>query len=139
MGKWFIIEFSKKRFSNEDFWLTARTDTGRTYIGDVKNYEDEKHPRAYTKFVKDGVDKGYQIDYDKVDYLVKQGQQQGRIPILYARFCDITIVWDLTDIPYQERAKMRTTNKKGYDYGEKEKSVQTYLYKKEANWWKQTK
>lgn len=134
MGKWFIIKFSEDEHSREDFWMTARTDTGRTYIGDVKNYENKENPRPYDKFNRNGRDGGYQIDYEKIDYLVKEGDRQGRIPILYARFSDYTIVWDLRDIPYQERARMKDTNKFGYAYGEKERSIQTYLYKREAKW-----
>ena len=138
LGKWYIMAFSKKKSSREDGWMTARTDYNRTYICEIKNYEDPENPRPYTKYVKHGVDYGYQIDYDKIDYLVTKGMETNRIPILYARFDDMTYVWDLTYIPYEERKKLKKTNKHGYAYGEKETSWQTYLYRDEAIWSKPT-
>lgn len=138
MGKWYHIEFSNNKSSREDGWMTARTDGSRTYIVEIKNYEDPEHPRPYSKFVRRGVDYGYQIDYDKIDYLVTTALKDDRTPILYARFDDYTYVWDLTYIPYDERKKLKNTNKHGYAYGEKEPSWQTYLYREEAVWSKPT-
>lgn len=134
MNAWYTIEFSTEPYSQEDFWMTARTDQTRTYIGDVKNYNNPEHPRAYNKFVVAGYDKGYMIDYEKIDYLVTQAEKQGRTPILYAHFSDCTLVWDLSKIPYKERKEERLTNKNGYAYGEKEWSWQTFLYRREAVW-----
>ena len=134
MNAWYTIEFSKEPYSQEDFWMTARTDQTRTYIGDVKNYCNPEHPRAYNKFVVAGYDRGYMIDYEKIDYLVTQAEKQGRTPILYAHFSDCTLVWDLSKIPYKERKEERLTNKNGYAYGEKEWSWQTFLYRREAVW-----
>lgn len=135
----YMMDFSKGLFDKWDVMLTAITDTARTYIAEIKDYNDEHNPRPYNKFNTGSTDNGYQIDYDKVDYLVKTAQYQGRTPILYARFSDWTIIWNLNNIPYQERMKPKITNKKGTDYGkEKELSWQTYLYKDEAVWIKKT-
>jgi len=128
----YFMDFTQNEFNKADVNLTAVTDTGRTYLGEIKCYDDPDHPRPFSKY------KDYQIDYDKIDYLVKTAQSQGRIPILYARFEDITLVWNLTNIPYKERRKWVKTNKKGVDYGEKEYSWQTYLYKDEAVYVKPT-
>lgn len=132
-GRYFMLEETEGQTNRSDLYATAITSTGRTYIIEVKNYDDEQHPREYAKFTYKGKDYGYQIDLDKIDYLVTKGKEEGRIPILYARFNDITVTWDLTDIPYKERVKQVWTNKTGVDYGkEKELTWQTYLYKDEA-------
>lgn len=132
-GRFFQMEEREVQMDRSDIYATAITHTGRTYIIEIKNYENEEHPRAYAKFIKRGKDYGYQIDLNKIDYLVNKGEEEGRIPILYARFNDITVTWDLTEIPYKERARQVWTNKTGVDYGKaKELTWQTYLYKDEA-------
>lgn len=122
-----------------DMYLTATTNTGRTYCVEVKNYEDPKYPRPYSKFITvDGIDKGYQIDLDKLEHLFDTAEKEGRTPIVYARFPDITLVWDISKIDFESRARWVLTNKDGQNYGEKEYSWQSYLYKCEAVWKKQT-
>ena len=139
-GKFFMLQGTEGQTDRSDIYATAITNTGRTYIIEIKNYENEEHPRAYEKFTYKGKDYGYQIDLDKIEYLVTKGEEEGRIPILYARFNDITVTWDLKDIPYKERAKQVWTNKTGVDYGrKKELTWQTYLYKDEAKQVKPTK
>ena len=88
----YFMDFTQNEFNKADVNLTAVTDTGRTYLGEIKCYDDPGHPRPFSKY------KDYQIDYNKIDYLVKTAQSQGRIPILYARFQDITLVWNLTNM-----------------------------------------
>lgn len=126
-GKHFITAGTENDYDKIDMYLTAITNTARTYSLEIKNYEDEEHPRPYGKY------DDYQIDYDKIDNLVKTARKEGRIPILYVRFTDITVTWDLTDIPYQERKRMRYVNADGRHYGEKkERTLQTWLYREEA-------
>lgn len=121
-----------------DMYLTAVTNTGRTYCVEVKNYEDDEHPRPYSKFIISGTDRGYQIDLEKIEYLFDVGERENRTPILYARFQDWTIVWDISKVDFESRARWIKTNKDGCNYGEKEYSWQTYLYKDEAVWIKKT-
>ena len=139
LGKYFIIEQTSDDYNKVDLYLTARTDTGKTYCVEVKNYEDPKHPRPYSKFITvDGIDKGYQIDLDKLEHLFDTAEREGRTPIVYARFSDITLVWDISKIDFESRARWVKTNKDGQNYGEKEYSWQSYLYKYEAAWKKET-
>lgn len=132
-GRYYITAGTADYFDKIDMYLTAITNTGRTYAVEIKNYEDEQHPRPYGKY------DDYQVDYDKIDNLVLTAKAQGRIPILYARFSDITVTWDLTDIPYRQRQRMRYVNQDGQAYGQKkERKLQTWLYKEEAKIIKQT-
>ena len=101
-GKYFITAGTEGLYDDFDLFLTALTNSAATYIVEIKNYENADYPRPYTKF------DDYQLDYDKVDKLVKIAETEGRIPILYARFEDLTITWDLRDIPYKERRRMTT-------------------------------
>lgn len=126
-GQHYITAGTENEFDKIDMFLTAITNPARTYCLEIKNYEDEQHPRPYGKY------DDYQIDYDKIDYLVTTAQSQGRIPILYVRFSDITVVWDLSDIPYRQRKRVRLVNADGMDYGKrKERTIQTWLYREEA-------
>lgn len=138
-GTWYITAGTENDFDKIDLYATARTDHSRTYAIEIKNYENYEHPRAYAKFTWDGKDHGYMLDYEKVDNLRRTALIEGRIPIIYARFSDYTIVWDITNIPYKERKKMMKVNKDGLNYGkENEKSLVTYLYKDEAKYVKPT-
>lgn len=137
-GDWFITAGTEDIFDKIDMYATARTNPNRTYAIEIKNYE-ATYPRAYSKFTWDGVDHGYMIDYDKIDNLVKVAAAEGRIPILYARFSDLTIVWDLREVEYESRKRLMTVNKDGQNYGEeKEEAWVTYLYKCEAKYVCQT-
>ena len=122
-----------------DAYATARTNHNRTYAIEIKDYTNTQHRREYIKFIHNGIDYGYQIDYDKIEYLTNISNEQGRIPILYVRFNDYTIVWDLSNIDWKSRAKMVSVNKDGQNYGkEKEYALQTYLYFNENRWYKLT-
>lgn len=139
-GTWFLTAGTEDIYDKIDLYATARTDHSRTYAVEIKNYENDEHPRAYEKFSWNGKDYGYMIDYDKVDNLCKVAEEEGRIPIIYARFSDWTIVWDMRKIFWQDRKRMMKVNKDGQNYGkEKEESSVTYLYKDEAAYVKPTK
>jgi len=138
-GTWFLTAGTKDVYDKIDLYATARTDHSRIYAIEIKNYENDEHPRAYGKFSWNGKDYGYMIDYEKVEHLCKVAEEEGRIPIIYARFSDWTIVWDLSTIPWRERKRTMKVNKDGQHYGkEKEEAPMTYLYKSEAKYVKET-
>lgn len=136
---YYITAGTESDTDRSDVYATARTNPLREYVIEIKDYTNSKHERNYTKFIYKGEDHGYQIDYDKIDYLMQKYYDEGRIPILYARFNDYTIIWDIRDIPYKERKKQVLVNKDGQHYHqEMELSDQTYLYFNEAKWHKLT-
>lgn len=138
-GTWYITAGTEDVFDKIDVYATAKTDTSRTYAIEIKNYENDEHPRAYEKFSWNGEDHGYMLDYSKVENLCKVAEVEERIPIIYARFSDWTIVWDLRRIPWKDRVRVMKVNKDGQNYGkEKEESPVTYLYKDEAVFTKPT-
>lgn len=139
-GSYYITAGTENDYDRTDVFATARTNQMRTYLIEIKAYCNKEHPREYAKFIINGIDYGYQIDYDKIDYMIKFWKKTGRIPILYARFTDFTLVWDLRDIAdkYEQRKKWKCTNKDGLNYGGKEWGWQTYLYKDEAKYKKET-
>ena len=132
-GKFYITAGTEYDYDRTDILATAVTNPNKIYTIEIKSYDNKEHPRPYTKYSKQGIDYGYQVDYDKIDYLMRMWENEGRIPILYAHFTDITLVWDLRKIPYKERAKMVEVNADGQNYGKrKETALQTYLYRDEA-------
>lgn len=144
-GHLYITAGTEEDTDRIDVLATAITAPERTYAIEIKDYTNSDHERNYTKFIYKDKDKdeytdhGYQVDYDKIDYLTTVCKEENRIPILYARFTDYTIVWDLTDIPYQERSRMVWVNADGQHYGErKEAALQTYLFISEAKYKKLT-
>lgn len=144
-GTYYITAGTEDDGNRTDVLATAITNPNKIYTIEIKSYTNKEHPRNYTKFIyKDKgsdeyTDHGYQVDYDKIDYLMRMWKNEGRIPILYARFTDYTIVWDLRTIPYKERAKMVEVNADGQNYGKrKEMSLQTYLFFNEAKYKKLT-
>ena len=144
-GTYYITAGTQDDTDRTDVLATAITNPNKIYTIEIKDYTNSKYERGYTKFIyKDKgqteyTDHGYQVDYDKIDYLMKMWHEENRIPILYARFCDYTIVWDLRTIPYKERAKMVVVNADGQHYGErKELANQTYLFINEAKYKKLT-
>lgn len=138
-GTWYITAGTKDDYDKIDVYATARTDHSRTYAIEIKNYENDEHPRAYEKFTWNGIDHGYMIDYEKPRNLCEVAEAEGRIPIIYARFSDWTIVWDLRTVPWRERKRLMKVNKDGQNYGkEKEEALVTYLYIDEAVWKKRT-
>lgn len=144
-GTYYITAGTQDDTDRTDVLATAITNPNKIYTIEVKSYTNKEHPRNYTKFIykekgsDEYIDHGYQVDYDKIDYLMRMWKNEGRIPILYARFTDYTIVWDLRTIPYKERAKMVEVNADGQNYGKrKEMSLQTYLFFNEAKYNKLT-
>ena len=106
-----------------------QNNTDKTYLVEIKDLTNSGYERPSTKYP------DYQIDYDKIDYLVTKAEEEGRTPILYVRFSDKTFVWVLTDIPYKERRRLVWTNDNGVDYGKtKSLTPQTYLNFVEATW-----
>ena len=139
-GKAYIMYFTPEQTNPVDFYLTARTHSEKTYVGDVKAYIDTEHPREYSKFIKNEKDYGYMIDLNKLREIKKIAMNQGRTPILLAYFTDFTIIWNLNNMPWETRCEWRYVNKDGCHYGEeKEWELMTYLYKKEAVYAKPTK
>lgn len=144
-GTYYITAGTEDDTDRTDVLATAITNPSKIYTIEIKSYDNKEHPRYYTKFIykdkgsNEYTDHGYQVDYDKIDYLVKMWHEENRIPILYARFSDYTIVWDLRTIPYKERAKMKEVNADGQNYGKrKEITKQTYLFINEAKYKKLT-
>ena len=132
-GRFYITAGTEDDYDRTDILATAVTNPNKIYTIEIKSYDNKEHPRPYTKYSKEGIDYGYQVDYDKIDYLMRMWENEGRIPILYVHFTDITLVWDLRKIPYKERAKMVEVNADGQNYGKrKETALQTYLYRDEA-------
>lgn len=138
-GHYYITAGTENDTDRTDVYATARTNPNKIYTIEIKSYDNKEHPRAYTKFIykekgeEEYKDHGYQVDYDKIDYLYNTWLTEGRIPILYARFSDYTLVWDIRDIDYKGRQKTKLVNKDGQNYGkEKEYANQTYLYFEEA-------
>lgn len=144
-GTYYITAGTEDDTDRTDVLATAITNPNKIYTIEIKDYTNSERRREYIKFIyKDKgsdeyTDHGYQIDYDKIDYLVKMWETENRIPILYARFSDYTLVWDLRTIPYKERAKMVEVNADGQNYGKRtEVSKQTYLFINEVKYKKLT-
>lgn len=132
-GQYYKTEYTEDDKDRIDLFATALTRPDRTYGIEIKDYTNGQHYRGYENFTRNGIDYGYQIDYDKIDYLVNYCKNEHRIPILYARFWDYTIVWDLTDFDYDKEARYVWVNADGQNYGKtKEYAKQTYLYIKDA-------
>lgn len=124
-GDKYIIRFTEGKYDVVDFFATALTLSRRTYVGDIKNYED----RPYSKF------ENYMIDYAKLKNIKDKADEDGRIPVLVCFFTDGTIVWDLRKVDFESEKEWRWVNKDGQHYGrEKEYSCVTYLHKEEAKW-----
>ena len=139
LGEWYYTAGTSNPYDRIDVRMTARTDPSRTYACEVKSYDDPQHPRKYAKYSHANKDAGYMIDYDKLDALTKVAEEEGRIPVLYCRFQDWTIVWNLADIPWRNRRRTKRVNKVGVQYGkEKEEAEVTYLYMGECAWRKKT-
>ena len=125
-GKSLHIEFSglKERYDAKATGITK----GDTFVVEIKVIG-----RPYTKYNKDGKDKGFLIDYDKLDAIEKVAIAEGRIPWVVVYFTDFAIVWNLFKINWREREEMEEVNKEGINYGkEKERSRVTYLYEGEG-------
>lgn len=132
-GTYYITAGTQDDTDRTDVLATAITNPSKIYTIEIKSYDNKDFPRPYSKFIWQGTDYGYQVDYDKIDYLMQMWESEGRIPILYARFTDITLVWDLRKIPYKERKKLKRVNKDGQNYHKyTELTWQTYLYRDEA-------
>lgn len=118
---YYHMDFTKPSYDRVDIYLTAITDTGRTYVGDIKSYLDPQHPRYLYKYP------DYMIDYDKLKEIKKIALNENRIPILIVVFTDYLAVWDLNKANWEDTAEWRLTNKTGVDYGEKEWDLMAHL------------
>ena len=122
-------------------WTTANLDigsgsvsnnlvveAGKTYVIEIKNYDDPENPRPFKKY------DDYMLDHDKVANIKEKAKREGRIPLVIVYFYDYTIVWNVSKIDIDSRANWRWVNKDGQDYGEKELAYETYLYESEILW-----
>ena len=119
------IEFTEPRFDGVDFYATALTSETKTYVGEIKNYKEE---RKFVKFP------NYMIDYGKVAKLKAIAEAEGRVPLVISFFGDCTVIWDVTSIDIDSRREWRWVNKDGQHYGKKEWALVTYLERDEALW-----
>lgn len=125
-GKHLHIEFSalKARYDAKATGLTR----GETLVVEIKDIR-----RPYTKHDKDGTDRGFLIDYDKLAYIEEVAKTEGRIPWVVAYFTDCVIIWNLFNTDWRKRGEMKDVNKEGINYGkEKETAYITYLYANEG-------
>lgn len=123
-----IIEFSTYDYERWDFKQTAMTPSLTTAVGDIKNVN-----RDYAKYIHDGIDGGFLIDFDKCRAVKKEAKNDFRPSgLIVGFFNDLTIIWDIMQINWEERGAWRKVNKDGQDYGEKEWEYVTFLYLKEA-------
>lgn len=113
-----------------DLWMTGRTAKSlRTYVGDVKAYLDEKHPRDLFQYP------NYMADYMKLREIVKKAmndKDKNRIPILIAVFPTYLAIWNLYEVDWEHTAEWRYVNKTGVNYGEKEWELMAYLKPEDA-------
>lgn len=124
------ILFTMGRYEGVDFFSTGITESnsGKTYVGEIKNYDNPNHPRNFKDY------DDYMIDWSKLLLLKATARGRNSIPLLVVFFNDYTIVWDLTEIDIDSRRELRTVNKDGQNYGEKETQLMTYLYENEILW-----
>lgn len=130
-SKYYKIEFTQGDYDRVDFYQTALTQDTRVYVGELKAYFNEAHPRFSDKFP------DYQLDFSKIYELVKAAKNKGQscTPLLVVYFTNELVIWDLSKIPFEQliaRAKWINGNKSGVNYGEKEWDLQTYLYIEES-------
>lgn len=129
-GKRLHIEYTTDQFNRVDANATGITssNSGNTYVIEIKNYDDPENPRPFTKY------DDYMLDHDKVANIKEKAKREGRIPLVIVYFYDYTIVWNVSKIDIDSRANWRWVNKDGQDYGEKELAYETYLYESEILW-----
>ncbi len=130
LGKGQVIVFTVQKYDGIDFFSTGNTlsNSGITYVGEIKNYDDPNNPRPFKKY------KNYMIDWSKLANLRAEALRRNSIPLLVVFFEDYTIVWDITNIDIDSRRKWEWVNKDGQNYGKKEYQLMTYLYEKEILW-----
>lgn len=119
------FDFAEYQFCEIDFNCRS-IKTNIAYVGDVKSYTDREQFRSATKF------HNYQIDFNKLYHIKKEALNHKKVPLLIVFFSDMLVVWDLTDIPWENRGEWKRVTKQGGNYGEKEWDYQTYLYLDEA-------
>ena len=129
-GKRQIIVFTANQYDGIDFFSTGNTlsNSGITYVGEIKNYDDPNHPRPFKMY------ENYMIDWSKLANLRAEAISKNSIPLLVVFFEDYTVVWDLRDIDIDSRRRWEFVNKDGQNYGKKECQLMTYLYEKEILW-----
>ena len=142
-SEWYKNNISREQGTEGIYEVVDMLCTGKTgtkYLVEIKSYNNPEHPRPYSKFIVDGVDKGYQIDESKLLNLTLISQISGMTPLLYVKFEDYEVIWQPNPEITMLRSKDIWTNNKGVDYGQsKSNSKQTYLYLNEALWKKEIK
>lgn len=124
-----------------DLMATGYTNNN-TYVIEIKNYSNPDYPRAYDKYICNGKDGGYMIDNAKLKELTTIAEKENRIPILFVFFSDCLMMWDInktmwndtTNTDNRQHTGWIRVNKDGQNYGNKELSYMSYLYKDEAIW-----
>lgn len=105
-----------------DLFLTASTVmTSRTYVGDVKSYLDEEHPRDLFKYV------DYMCDFEKLYRIKRRAKKDNRTPILIAVFPTYLAIWDLNKVNWESTLEWKEANKVGVEYGSKEWNLMAHL------------
>lgn len=126
-GGMYHIEWTTTDTCEVDLYATANTRHDRTYVGDVKAYIDEAHPRRFDKFP------NYMIDYQKLRHITDIAIAEDRIPVLIVYFEECVVVWNLFKSDWENNTEMRWVNKDGQHYGEKKEfQKMAYLNKSEA-------
>lgn len=127
LSKCIDFNFTTGKYTEVDFYGTSkRQDKG--YVGDIKQYMNPDHPRNSDKFP------DYQIDFNKLFHIKKEAINNNLTPLLIVFFTNELVVWDLSNIKWEERWYWKQVNKKGGAYGEKEWELQTKLYLTEATY-----
>ena len=124
---WYIMAFTKGKSDRLDIYLTAITDSGKTYCGDIKAYLDPYHPRPIDKYPT------YMADYDKLRVIKKTALNEGRIPILIAVTPDYLYIWNLFESNWERTCEWRKVNKTAIHYGEKEWELMAHLSLRDAH------
>lgn len=125
--KWFypwityIFDFTKEQKNPVDFWSTATTNSKKqTYVGDVKAYLDEEHPRTLYGIPGKPDYPDYKINYQKLYNIKKRALNDktgNRTPILVAVFPNQVAIWDLNKADWETSGTWDLVNKTGVDYG----------------------
>lgn len=99
-------------YQNEEVDFIMFTLDNKTYVGDIKAYRDNEHPRPHNKF------KDYQVDYKKLVAITDKARRINAIPLLVVFFSDQLMIWNLDMVDWQSTKKDVWTNAKGGNYGQ---------------------
>lgn len=116
------IKFTTDPYCPHDFEMTAWTSSVTLSYGEIKTIH-----RNYSNYP------NFQIDYNKVKTLQDNSANDNRRAYVVGFFDDDTIVWDITDIDFEERRYKQycTTTTADYEKGKKPKE-EIWLVKEEA-------